>query len=64
MLVKSILEAVGNTPLIRLGTMSSGNVFAKADFLNPGGSVKDRVAKNIIESAEKEGKSETRNDHY
>ena len=44
--------------------MSSGNVFAKADFLNPGGSVKDRVAKNIIESAEKEGKIETRNDHY
>ena len=38
MLVNSILEAVGNTPLIRLGTMSSGNVFAKADFLNPGGS--------------------------
>jgi cysteine synthase A len=56
MLVKSILEAVGNTPLIRLGTMSSGNVFAKADFLNPGGSLKDRVAKNIIESAEKEGR--------
>jgi cysteine synthase A len=55
MLVNSILEAVGNTPLIRLVKMSSGNVFAKADFLNPGGSVKDRVAKNIIESAEKEG---------
>lgn len=56
MLVNSVLEAVGNTPLIRLGTMSSGNVFAKADFLNPGGSIKDRVAKHIIESAEKEGK--------
>jgi cysteine synthase A len=56
MLVNSVLEAVGNTPLIRLGRMSSGNVFAKADFLNPGGSIKDRVAKYIIESAEKEGK--------
>jgi cysteine synthase len=56
MLVNSILEAVGNTPLIRLGKMSSGNVFAKADFLNPGGSIKDRVAKHIIESAEREGK--------
>jgi len=56
MLVNSILEAVGNTPLIRLKTMSSGNVFAKADFLNPGGSVKDRVAKHIIESAEKDGR--------
>ena len=56
MLINSVLEAVGNTPLIRLGTMSSGNVFAKADFLNPGGSVKDRVAKHIIESAEKDGR--------
>ena len=56
MLVNSVLEAVGNTPLIRLGRMSSGNVLVKADFLNPGGSVKDRVAKYIIESAEKQGK--------
>jgi cysteine synthase A len=36
--------------------MSSGNVFVKAELLNPGGSVKDRVAKHIIESAEREGK--------
>jgi cysteine synthase A len=35
--------------------MSSDNVFGKAEFLNPGGSVKDRVAKHIIEEAEKEG---------
>jgi cysteine synthase A len=56
MLVDSILETVGNTPLIRLGKISSGNVFAKAEFLNPGGSIKDRVAKQIIESAEKEGR--------
>ena len=56
MLIDSVLEAVGNTPLVRLKTMSSGNVFGKAEFLNPGGSVKDRVAKHIIEEAEKEGK--------
>ena len=43
--IDSILEAVGNTPLIRLNKMSSGNVFGKAEFLNPGGSIKDRVAK-------------------
>ncbi len=55
MLVNSVLEAIGNTPLIRLTKISSGNVFVKADFLNPGGSIKDRVAKHIIESAEKEG---------
>lgn len=56
MLIDSVLDAVGNTPLIRLRKMSSGNVFAKAEYLNPGGSIKDRVAKHIIESAEKEGK--------
>ena len=55
MLIESILHAVGNTPLFRLSKISSGNVFAKAEFLNPGGSIKDRVAKHIIESAEKEG---------
>ena len=56
MLIDSILEAVGKAPLVRLKRMSSGNVFGKAEFLNPGGSVKDRVAKHIIEEAEKEGK--------
>lgn len=56
MLIDSVLEAVGNVPLIQLKKMSSGNVFAKAEFLNPGGSIKDRVAKHIIESAEKVGK--------
>jgi cysteine synthase A len=55
MRVNSVLEDIGNTPLIRLRRISSGNVFAKAEFLNPGGSIKDRVAKHIIESAEKEG---------
>jgi cysteine synthase len=34
--------------------MSSGNVFGEAEFLNPGGSIKDRVAKHIIESTEKD----------
>ena len=56
MLINSILDAIGNTPLLRLQRISSGNVFAKAEFLNPGGSIKDRVAKYIIESAEKDGK--------
>ena len=56
MLVNSVLEAIGNIPLIQLKKMSSGNVFVKAEHLNPGGSIKDRVAKHIIEMAEKEGK--------
>jgi len=55
MLINSILDAIGNTPLVRLQKISSGNVFAKAEFLNPGGSIKDRVAKYIIDSAEKDG---------
>ena len=56
MLVNSVLDAIGNVPLIQLKKMSSGNVFVKAEHLNPGGSIKDRVAKHIIEMAEKEGK--------
>lgn len=55
MAVNSILDAVGKTPLIRLDNLSSGNVFAKAEFLNPGGSIKDRVALYIIETAERQG---------
>lgn len=51
----SILEAVGNTPLVRLRRMTQHPIFAKAEFLNPGGSIKDRVAKYLIEEAEQEG---------
>jgi cysteine synthase A len=56
MLVDSVLEAVGVVPLVRLNKISSGNVFAKAEFLNPGGSIKDRVAKYIIQSAQRESR--------
>ena len=53
MLTDNILSLIGNTPLIRL---SGERVFAKAEFLNPGGSVKDRVARAMIEGAERDGK--------
>jgi len=56
MLINTVLEAIGKVPLIQLKKISSGNVFVKAEHLNPGGSIKDRVAKYIIEKAEKEGK--------
>ncbi len=46
----SLCCAIGNTPLLRLG-----NVYAKLECLNPGGSIKDRVALEIIESAERRG---------
>ncbi len=47
----SLLAAIGNTPLIRIG-----NVYAKLESVNPSGSIKDRVALEIIETAEREGK--------
>ena len=55
-LVESILDAVGNTPMVRLKTITSCCVFGKAEFLNPGGSIKDRVAKYLLDEAEKEGR--------
>ena len=54
--IDNILDAVGNTPLVRIKRVTPYSVFAKAEFLNPGGSIKDRVAKYLIEEAEKEGK--------
>jgi cysteine synthase A len=59
MLINNIIKAIGNTPLLCLKKMSSGNVYAKAEFLNPGGSIKDRVAKYIIEEAERDQKLKT-----
>lgn len=52
-----ILEGIGNTPLIKLNRISKGlkaDIFAKLEFLNPMGSIKDRIAKYMIEKAEKE----------
>ena len=51
MIIDSILDCIGHVPLVRLSRMSSGNVFVKAEFFNPGGSIKDRVARHIIETA-------------
>jgi cysteine synthase A len=53
MLTESVLDLIGNTPLIRL---KGENIYAKAEFLNPGGSIKDRVALAMIEGAERDGK--------
>ncbi|MFO8071531.1 MAG: cysteine synthase A [Polyangia bacterium] len=50
-----ILEAIGNTPLIHLSSVGKGRVLAKAEYLNPGGSIKDRVAKHMIERALERG---------
>jgi len=53
MATDSVLDLIGNTPLIRL---RGERVYAKAEFLNPGGSVKDRVALAMIEGAERDGR--------
>lgn len=56
MINDSVLELIGNTPMISLRKATGLNIFAKAEFLNPGGSIKDRVAKFMIEEAEKQGR--------
>ncbi|SCU86984.1 LADA_0E01332g1_1 [Lachancea dasiensis] len=56
---KGFVEAIGNTPLIKLNKISKElgrNIYGKAEFQNPGGSVKDRAALYLIEQAEKAGK--------
>src|SRR5712691_6389513 len=55
---ENILEAIGHTPLIKLNRLTKGiaaSVYIKADQLNPGGSVKDRIAVQMIEDAERRG---------
>lgn len=55
---KNVLETIGNTPLIQLIKVTKGLkpiIFVKAEFFNPGGSVKDRPAVKMIEEAEKAG---------
>lgn len=56
MYTENILDLIGDTPLISLKKTTGLSIFAKAEFLNPGGSIKDRIAKNMIEEAEKAGK--------
>jgi len=54
----SVLETIGWTPLIRLGRIGAGirtPIFGKAEYANPGGSVKDRIGLAIIEAAEQRG---------
>ncbi|MBI3182577.1 MAG: pyridoxal-phosphate dependent enzyme [Myxococcales bacterium] len=55
---ENVLTAIGNTPLVRLGKLVGPNdaaVLLKCEFMNPGGSVKDRMALHILEKAERAG---------
>ena len=56
MSASTILDQIGNTPLVRLNRVAAdASVFGKCEFLNPGGSVKDRIAKAIVDDAERRG---------
>ncbi|MBN1576516.1 MAG: cysteine synthase A [Chitinispirillaceae bacterium] len=55
MLIHSVLDCIGRTPLLSLKKATGANIFAKLEFLNPGGSIKDRIARYMIEEAERRG---------
>ena len=58
MLCKNILDSIGRTPLVRLNRLTAGfdaDVYVKADYMNPGGSVKDRIGVWMIDDAERKG---------
>lgn len=58
MIHNSILEAIGNTPIVKLNHVAKGlevTIAVKVEYLNPGQSVKDRIALKMVEDAEKEG---------
>ncbi len=57
-LLQGITDGIGGTPLVRLNRLSppdGATIYGKAEFYNPGGSVKDRICLNMIEEAEKQG---------
>ena len=58
MKINNVLEAIGNTPLVKINTIFDNNVevWMKLERQNPGGSIKDRIALAMIEKAEREGK--------
>jgi cysteine synthase A len=58
LVTSEVYDSIGHTPLIRMRSASSltgCNIFAKAEFMNPGGSIKDRIARHIVFAAEKRG---------
>lgn len=58
MIYENALQCIGNTPIVKLQRVAKGslaNIYAKLEFMNPGGSVKDRIAAALIEDAEKRG---------
>jgi cysteine synthase A len=56
MQINDVIDLIGNTPMLCLEKLTGSRVYAKAEYLNPGGSIKDRIAKYMIERAEATGK--------
>ena len=59
MIYDNILQTIGSTPVVKLNSIASHlecNMFAKLELFNPGGSVKDRIAFEMINCAEKSGR--------
>ncbi|MFP4073295.1 MAG: pyridoxal-phosphate dependent enzyme, partial [Actinomycetota bacterium] len=55
-ILPNIVAAIGDTPLVRLSRLHPpGNLVAKIEFMNPGGSIKERIAATMIDRAEEEG---------
>src|SRR3989339_2140002 len=59
MICKNILQTIGHTPMVKINKLNprpAVNIYAKVEGVNPGGSIKDRIALKMIEQAEAEGK--------
>ncbi|MFQ6612031.1 MAG: PLP-dependent cysteine synthase family protein, partial [Fidelibacterota bacterium] len=59
MIANTVLEAIGNTPIVKLNKIGSDlacNLYVKCEFVNPGGSVKDRIGYRMVQQAEAEGR--------
>lgn len=59
MIYSNILDVIGHTPIVKINRLNRGlncNLYAKCEFLNPGGSVKDRIGYNMVEHAQANGK--------
>jgi len=59
MIYQNILQTIGNTPLVKINKLNPSiktNIYAKIEGVNPGGSIKDRIALKMVEQAEAEGK--------
>ncbi len=51
----TVLDQIGNTPLVTLDGLTGAHIYAKAEYLNPGGSIKDRIARFMLEEAVRRG---------